>query len=206
MEPAAGVVQPRAYWYAVSLVVLAAGIGLGGWQVRRSADLIQKPLTVRPPGLVQFDRAGTYSLYVTRGASKRMDAAADRAWGRARTANVSIRDDRTGASLANRTVYETVDLQNTLIARLVEFEVPAPGTYRVEITPPLDEIKPFIRPSAPVANIGNEVMSMVVGVCVGLGIGVVATIVAAAMFWIVLRRRKHFMRERAVLSSEHAGT
>jgi hypothetical protein len=189
----ANVAQPRAYWYAVSLVVLVAGVGLAIWQVKRSATQEGAgPKPVRGAGLVQFDQAGSYSLYVTRGASRRMDAAANAAWERAKTATVNLREERAGSQPDIRRRYETIDLQNTLIARLVEFEISSPGTFRVEITPPLDEIKPFIRAGTSVDDIGSEVMGPVVGVISGLGIGLLAVILAGTMFFIVWRRRKNF--------------
>lgn len=187
------VVLPRAYWYAVSFLVLVVGIGVA-WQVGGgSSNMRGAAKPVGGDGLVHLDQVGPYSLYVFRGASRRIDASADRAWNTAKTATVVVRDDRSGAQLALRNVYETSDLQNTRVARLVEFEVTAPGTFRVQITPPLDELKPAIRPSAPLEDLGR----MVARLLIGLGIGALATVIAAAIFFVVLIRRQKYRRQPA---------
>ena len=61
----------------------------------------------------------------------------------------------------------------------------------VAITPPLDEIKPFIRPSSSVDDIAGEVMGLVIGGAIGLGIGLVAVVLAATIFVVVWRRRRN---------------
>lgn len=192
------VVLPRAYWYAVSLAVLVVGIGLAYRQIKHSGDAVSgEARPVRGRGEIQIDRAGSYSLYVYRGASQRMDGAADQAWSAAEHAQVSVRGGD-GKSLAIKKVYETIELQNTRVARLVEFEVPASGTYRVEVAPSLEAVKPVVRPSAPVAKFGDEVMGVVVGALAGLAIGAIATIGAVVMFVVVLLKRKKFKRELAL--------
>lgn len=202
MDHLPNVVLPRAYWYAVSVVVLVVGLGLAVWQVKRAtSELPTDGQKVRGPGVVQIARAGSHSLYLFRAASQRMDASAQQAWDSAPSANISIRDEQTGSQLAVKKSYETTDLQNTLMARLVDFEVPAPGTYRVEIRPSLEELKPMIRPTMPVEKIGQEVIGLVVGVVIGLAIGAVATITAAAIFVTVLLRRRKFKRQRVRFSA-----
>jgi hypothetical protein len=184
--------RPGALSYVAILVVLVAGLALAAWQVRRSVAGVGGAVRpVRGQGLVELDQAGSYSLYVTRYASQRMDAAATRAWDTARTAKIGIRDERTGSPLALTNVYETTEVQNTLFARLVEFKVTTPGTFRVQITPSLDELKPLVRPTASIQDIEGEVMGVVFGVGAGLSIGLLAVVVAAIMLFFVLRRRRN---------------
>jgi len=190
--------QPPAYWYAVSVAVFIVGVVLGVWQVRRSAAGVGDDVKpVRGDGTIKLDRAGPYSVYIFRGASKRMDASADRAWSQASGAKVTVYDAGAGKQLATKNVYETIEIQNTEVGRLVEFNAPSPGTYRVSISPSLEAVSPSVRPSAPVASIGKEVMGLIGGILIGVGIGGVAALAAFVIFLVVIIRRNKFKKEMA---------
>lgn len=199
------VVRPAGYWYAVSMAVLVVGVGLGYLQIIRSTGASGEARPVRGRGEITIDRAGSYSLYVYRGASQRMDQEADRAWAAAKNAEVSI-SGNASKPIAVKKVYEEIDLQNTKMARLVEFEIPAAGEYRVVLNASLDAVKPAIRPSVPVARIGDEAMGVVFGALAGLAIGAIGVVAAAILFFVVRSRRKKFRKESALAAARGAGT
>ena len=170
----------------VSLVILTLGAGLVAWQMLRGEPNRPQPLR---GGAVQLDRAGPHSIYVYRGASQRMDAAAEQAWADARSANFVVQNDQTGEQLDVKNVYETTEMQNNLMGRLVEFEAPTPGKYTIQIEPPLDVIHPSVRPSAPLAELQGEVVGVLIGLA-AWGLGVLAIFVGAVLLIIALVRKK----------------
>ncbi|NQT39334.1 MAG: hypothetical protein HQ581_17690, partial [Planctomycetes bacterium] len=136
MNHSSDAIRPHAVWYVAGLVVLFAGMGLARWQIASGKSTLKdKAQSVRGSATIQIKQAGSHSVYVRRGASQRMDAAADRAWKTARGAVVTVRDERAGSELSVRNTYETMDMQNNLLARLVEFDVPEAGSYTVRIEP-----------------------------------------------------------------------
>jgi len=184
------IIRPAPYWYLVSVLVFVLGLSLAIWLIRGGAgNLRQGAHPIRDQGVVQLDQPGAYAVLVSRGASQRMDSAANRAWNDARSAQVVVRDQQSGAELPVRSVYETMELQNTLMARLVEFEIATSGHYTVTITPSLADLKPVVRRSAPLAEIQQELIGFVVRLFAGVAIGGLAAVIALVIFVVVLVRR-----------------
>lgn len=183
-------IRPAPYWYLVSVLVFVLGLGIAIWLIRSGAgNLRQGAQPIRGQGMVELDQPGAYAVLVSRGASQRMDSGAARAWNDARSAQVVVRDEQAGTEIPVRSVYETMDLQNTLMARLVEFDVPSPGRYVVQITPPLAELKPAVRRSVPLAHVQQEVMGFVVRLLAGVAIGGLGAVIAMVIFVVVVVRR-----------------
>ena len=170
----------------VSLLLLVAGVVLVAWQMTSGGP--DRPQSLRGGGVVQLDQAGPHSIYVYRGASQRMDAAAQQAWDAARTAQVTVRDEQSGNELAVRSVYETTEMQNNLMARLIEFDAPTPGNYVVEIQPSLDAISPSVRPSAPLAELQLEIASVLLGLA-ACGLGVLLIVIGGVLLLVALLRK-----------------
>ena len=192
MTDRTNVVSPSLYWYAVGLAILVVGIAVARWLMNGGPSDTAEIVPVRGNGQVRLEKPGAYSLYITMGASRRMDASAERAWQDSKTATVVVRSKRDGASLALRDVYETVSIQNSRMARLVEFDVVTAGDFQVQISPSLNALNPVIRPSATLDELGQDIQGAVVQVLAGLAIGSLATIAAGTIFAVVgLLRRKN---------------
>jgi len=196
--PGAATIRPGKHWYAVSLVVLAAGVGVAGWQINSGASGARgEARPVRGRGVVRLDQPGTYSLYVYRGASRRADASANRAWTQAHGARVTVRDEQTGDELVVRSVYETMEMQNNRIARLAEFDISAPGSYVVTIQPGLSTLGPSVRPGGSLDEFRQGMMGAVRSFLIALGVGALAVVVSAAIFLVVLVGRMRSKRRLA---------
>lgn len=188
MNPAAPrVVKPAARWYLVGVVVLVVGLAAGIWQYKRSTDGSDL-ITIDLNGEAWFEHAGSYSVYLTRGASRRTDLRAEQAWDAARSVQVGVIRNRTGDRLSIKNVYETAEMHNNKLARLVEFDVPAQGWYRVQIMPYLSPLRPVIRSSRPIDQVAAEVIGSLLGMVLAFGLGVIAG--GAILLITFVRRRR----------------
>ena len=209
MNAPSAAVRPRAYWYFVALFVLVVGIGVAYWLISSGAsDMAGSGADAQPlrgSGVIDIKQPGMYSVYIYRGASKRTNASANRAWESARNAEVVVRNEQTGTELAVQKAYESIDLQNSLIAKLVDFEVPVAGTYVVEVPPALGELGPAVRPTAPLADLQQDLVNFMAALFAGLGVGALATLIAAIISLVTLIRRssckKRLAREAATVAS-----
>ena len=191
MNPAAPrVVKPAARWYVVGVVVLVVGLAAGIWQYKRSVPDGSDTIEIDHKGDAWFEHAGSYSLYVFRRASKRTDLSTQQTWDAARTVQVGVTRNRTGDRLSVKNVYETVEMQNNKLARLVEFDVPAQGWYRVQIMPYLTRLTPLISPSRPIDQVAAEIFGLLFGVVLAFAIGGVGVIAGGAILLITFLRRR----------------
>ena len=188
-------IRPGRIWYLVYFLIPVIGIAIAGRIMSTSG--IEPGHPVRNEGKVTLPTAGSYSVYVIRRASQRMDPPSSNAWNSARDAKVTVRDDRSGELLAVDHIYEKTEIQNTRIARLVEFEVPTPGDYTVAIAPPLTALHPAVRETTSVDAVADELGNFVIRLLVAIAAAGLSVVIGGVMLVITFFRRMKAKQQAA---------
>ena len=191
-------IRPALSWYLVAFLILVGGVAGAAWMIGSAAGNLQMgQQDINAGETVTLDQPGSYSVYVSQGASRRGDPTANLAWENASSAEVQVTDEQSGEPLAVRRVDEFEEVQGTQFGRIVEFDVPKSGNFTIQITPNLDPIHPRVGVTRSINSIRDEIGSFALKFMGGLAIAGLGVLIALVISVIVLVKRGSCRRRMA---------